>query len=81
MKILFLFSLLFIGQAFYAQNAAQLVKAIRLKLEKVNDYSVDIHIKAQVPMIKIDEVDAKMYFKKPNRIKVESKGIAILPKQ
>ena len=48
-----------------AQDANELVKAVRLKLEKVQDYSADIHIKAQVPMIKIDEVDAKIYTSNP----------------
>lgn len=64
-----------------AQDPNELVKAVRLKLEKVKDYTADVHIKAQVPMIKIDEVDAKVYYKVPNQMKVESKGIAILPKQ
>lgn len=78
--ILFLLAL-FSAQFAVAQDPNELVKAVRLKLEKVHDYSADIHIKAQVPMIKIDEVEAKVFYKVPNKIKVESKGIAILPKQ
>ncbi|MFM7006534.1 MAG: hypothetical protein ACKOWX_04715 [Flavobacteriales bacterium] len=81
MKQLFLLLSLFSVQTFWAQDANELVGAVRLKLEKVQDYSADIHIKAQVPMIKIDEVDAKVFYKSPNKMKVESKGIAILPKQ
>ena len=81
MKLFFFLTTLFIFQMASAQDANELVKAVRLKLEKVQDYSADIHIKAQVPMIKIDEVDAKIYYKQPNLMKVESKGIAILPKQ
>jgi hypothetical protein len=81
MKPFFLLSLLFFTQLASAQDPNELVKAVRLKLEKVTDYSADVHIKAQVPMIKIDEVDAKVFYKQPNQMKVESKGIAILPKQ
>lgn len=81
MKITLLFAFVFSFFTFLAQDANQIVKAVRLKLELVNDYTVDIHVKAQVPMIKIDEVDAKIYYKQPNLMKVESKGIAILPKQ
>jgi hypothetical protein len=81
MKQLFLLLAIFSLPITWAQDANELVKAVRLKLEKVQDYSADIHIKAQVPMIKIDEVDAKVYYKSPNKMKIESKGIAILPKQ
>lgn len=81
MKITLLFAFVFSFFTFLAQDANQIVKAVRLKLELVNDYTVDIHVKAQVPMIKIDEVDAKIFYKQPNLMKVESKGIAILPKQ
>jgi outer membrane lipoprotein-sorting protein len=81
MKLSFLLSLLFLTHLTSAQDPNELVKAVRLKLEKVTDYAADVHIKAQVPMIKIDEVDAKIFYKQPNQMKVESKGIAILPKQ
>ena len=78
--ILFVFAL-FSSALSFAQDPNELVKAVRLKIAKVQDYSADVHIKAQVPMIKIDEVDAKVFYKVPNQMKVESKGIAILPKQ
>ena len=81
MKLLLLFSLLIYSQLIYAQDADALVAAVSSKLALVKDYTADMHIKAQVPLIKIDEVDAKVYFKKPNQIKIESKAIAILPKQ
>jgi hypothetical protein len=81
MKQLLFLSFMLLWQFVSAQDPNELVKAVRLKLEKVKDYSADVHIKAQVPMIKIDEVDAKIFYKEPNQMKVESKGIAILPKQ
>ena len=64
-----------------AQDPNLLLKEVRLKLEKVADYSAQVHIHANIPMIKIDDVNAKVYYKQPNLFKVESKGIAILPKQ
>ena len=81
MKYILIITAFFCFKMASAQDANELVKAVRLKLEKVQDYTADIHIKAQVPMIKIDEVDAKIFYKQPNLMKVESKGIAILPKQ
>ncbi|MEY5001676.1 MAG: hypothetical protein RLZZ211_1712 [Bacteroidota bacterium] len=79
-QLLFIFIFLS-SLCLHAQDPTELVKAVRLKLEKVTDYSASVHIKAQVPMIKIDEVDAQVFYKQPNKMKVESKGIAILPKQ
>ena len=78
--LLFVFAF-FSSALSFAQDPNELVKAVRLKIAKVKDYSADVHIKAQVPMIKIAEVDAKVFYKVPNQMKVESKGIAILPKQ
>jgi hypothetical protein len=67
--------------ALRAQDPNLILKEVRLKLEKVADYSAQVHIHANIPMIKIDDVKAKVYYKQPNFFKVESKGIAILPKQ
>ena len=75
------YSLVFVACSLLAQDPNALLKEVRLKLEKVTDYSAQVHIHANIPMIKIDDVNAKVFFKQPNLFKVESKGIAILPKQ
>lgn len=80
-SILFLVFVAFAAPVLRAQDPNLLLKEVRLKLEKVADYSAQVHIHANIPMIKIDDVNAKVYYKQPNLFKVESKGIAILPKQ
>ena len=74
------FLYLFIG-AFKSQNPEELLGQLVSKLERVQDYSAAVNIKADIPLIKILPVRAKIYFKKENQFKVVSKGIAILPKQ
>ena len=64
-----------------AQDAQQLLNGVINKINSVKDYSADVNIKADIPLIKILPVKAKIYFKKPNKFKVKSKSIAILPKQ
>lgn len=59
----------------------QLLNKVYNKLMKVKDYTVDARIKSDIPMIKMMPVKAKIYFKQPSRFKIESTGIAILPKQ
>ena len=63
-----------------AQSSAKLNKVIS-KLNTVKDYSVDVEVKADIPMIKILPSKAKVYFKQKDKFKVVSKGIVILPKQ
>ncbi len=59
----------------------QLLKGVYQKMMTVGDYSVDAVIRADIPLIKILPVNAVVYFKQPDKFKVESKGIAILPRQ
>jgi len=79
----FAFSLLLlISYTSTAQKSPnQLLRGVYIKLMKVKDYSVEVNIKADIPLIKILPVHAIVYFKQPDKIKVESKGIAILPRQ
>jgi outer membrane lipoprotein-sorting protein len=47
----------------------------------IEDYEVDVHIKIDVEFLKVPEGDAKLYFKQPDKIHVESEKFALLPKQ
>jgi outer membrane lipoprotein-sorting protein len=82
MKTLFLTSVLLLSAIISrAQTADELLNQLVSKLEKVSDYSANVLIKADIPLIKILPSKAKIYFKSPDKFKVVSKGIAILPKQ
>ena len=59
----------------------QLLHGVYQKMMKVKDYSVEASIRADIPLIKILPVKAVVYFKQPDKFKVESKSIAILPRQ
>jgi hypothetical protein len=81
MRIFFLllgFSCL--GQV-YGQTADALIQSVVTKINGVNDYKAELQIKAAIPFIKVPIADATIYYKKTDKFKVESKGIAILPKQ
>lgn len=80
-KRIFFLVLLSISFGFNAQEASVLLQEVVDKLNSAKDYSVDVNIKADIPMIKILPVKATIYFKQKDKFKVVSKGIAILPKQ
>jgi outer membrane lipoprotein-sorting protein len=65
----------------FSQDADEILNRVISKINLVKDYSVDVNIKADIPLIKILPVKASIYFKQKDKFKVVSKGIAILPKQ
>lgn len=58
-----------------------LIEKVKSKLEKVQDYTADARLKTNVAFIKAPVGAVKVYYKKPNKLKIEkSKGLSILPK-
>jgi hypothetical protein len=81
MRQLFLIvSLVFVSSPSFAQQSKTL-NAVVVKLNSVKDYTVNARVVAAVPMIKIKEVNAVLYFKQKDKFKIDAKGIAVLPKQ
>lgn len=64
-----------------AQDADQLLSEVVVKLQKVKDYKVEALITSDIPMVKILPSKATIYFKQKDKLKIDAKGIAIVPKQ
>ncbi|MEQ1732138.1 MAG: hypothetical protein ABL940_00605 [Bacteroidia bacterium] len=64
-----------------AQQTNKLLHRVSAKFASVKDYSVDVHIKVDMPFLRMLPINAKIYFKQKDKFKVESKSIAIVPKQ
>ena len=78
-KIYFLF---FVPVMIFAQskNPDVIVNNIRQAFSKVKDYSVNVDIKVDVSFLKVPEMKAKLFFKQPDKMHIESSGFALLPK-
>jgi len=64
-----------------AQDVNVLVQKVKAKIEKVNDYEAAGKMKTNVTFLKIPVATVKIYFKKPNRLKIKNeKGISFVPK-
>ncbi len=63
------------------QDGATLLKSAEKKFNAVKNYKAEVNIKTDVSFIKIVPVNAFIYYKQPDKMHIESKGIAILPKQ
>lgn len=64
-----------------AQDANALIQKVKAKLEKVNDYEAAGKMKTNVTFLKVPVATVKLYFKKPNKLKIKSeKGVSFVPK-
>lgn len=63
------------------ENADLLVKQVRDKINLVNDYEANGSMKTNVIFLKVPVAAIKLYFKKPNRLRIKNeKGISFIPK-
>ena len=64
-----------------AQDVSALVQKVKAKIDKVNDYEAAGKMKTNVTFLKIPVATVKIYFKKPNKLKIKNeKGISFVPK-
>lgn len=66
---------------FAQQDVNALLQKVKAKIEKVNDYEAPGKMKTNVAFLKVPVATIKMYFKKPNKLKIKNeKGISFVPK-
>lgn len=64
-----------------AQDAETLVKKVKAKIDLVNNYEASGNMKTNVTFLKVPESQVKIYFKKPNLLKIKNeKGLSFVPK-
>lgn len=76
--VLFLFSL---GPLQAQEESSRILDALQKKYSGLKDYTVNVHIHFDVEGFKAPDMQAKLYFKPPDRMKIESKRIFFLPKE
>jgi len=84
MKKIYLFVVLVVAQFpvyLYAQDVNALVQKVKAKLDKVTDYEASGKMKTNVAFLKVPVASVKIYFKKPNKMKIKNeKGFSFIPK-
>ncbi len=73
--------LLFCLQGMAQKTSNQLMYGVYQKMNLTKDYSADVNIRVDLPFIRMLPVDAQVNYKQPDKFRVKSTGIAILPKQ
>jgi hypothetical protein len=64
-----------------AQSPRTLLNQVQVKLNKATNYSADINIIVDLPYITLMPINSKLYYKQKDKFKIDTKSIAILPKQ
>ncbi|MGB8195278.1 MAG: hypothetical protein WCF67_25300 [Chitinophagaceae bacterium] len=63
------------------QDAETLLRQVRDKLAKVNDYKASAILKTNVPFIRMPESEVDVYFKRPDKFRIKKEGgVSVLPK-
>jgi outer membrane lipoprotein-sorting protein len=63
------------------EDAARFLDALQKKYSGLKDYTVDVNVHFDVEGFKAPDMQAKLYCKPPDRMKIESKRIFFLPKE
>jgi outer membrane lipoprotein-sorting protein len=72
---------LFITHSSPAQDVTSLLQKVKNRLNVVNDYEASGRIKTKVAFLKVPLANVKIYYKKPDRLKIRNeKGISFIPK-
>ncbi len=80
-KYLFLLMGLIAATVLPAQDVKELLKNVKVKYDKVDNYTAKGKMKTNVLFIKAPVATVNIYYKKPNKLKVKNeKGISFIPK-
>jgi hypothetical protein len=65
----------------FAQTPEEVINKVKAKLDKVNDYEASGKMKTNVIFIKAPIASVKVFFKKPNKLRINNEsGISFVPK-
>lgn len=78
---LFIMLLSVVDSSAQTQTAEEIVQKIKEKLDKVNDYEARGKMTTNVIFIKAPVATVKVYFKKPNKLRINNeKGVSFIPR-
>jgi len=64
-----------------SNRAEQILENVKTKFESIEDYEVDISVMVDMEFLRIPKVTAKVFFKQPDKMKMDSDDFAVLPKE
>jgi len=71
----------FISVPAQTKDPNKILEAVRQKFNQAKDYQVNVNVKLDMSFIKVPDMNVKVFFKQPDRVKLQSEGFAMVPKQ
>lgn len=62
-------------------NGAKYLQNVSDKFSKIMDYTVDLRVHLDLESVKAQDMMATLYYKSPDKVKLDSKGTFLLPKE
>jgi hypothetical protein len=63
------------------EEAVRYLDAIEKKYSELKDYTADVNVHFDIETFKTPDMKARLYFKAPDKMKVESKGVFFFPRE
>ncbi len=80
-KVFLILTVFFFSSTLFAQSVTDLLAKVKEKYDKVNDYEASGNLKTNVLFIKAPVAKVKVYYKKPDKIKIKNEnGVSFIPK-
>jgi hypothetical protein len=76
-----IFFLLFPAWILADEEAVRYLEAIEKKYSGLKDYIAEVNVHFDIETFKTPDMQAKLYFKAPDKMKVESKGVFFFPRE
>jgi outer membrane lipoprotein-sorting protein len=80
-KIIIIIFLLLVTAGAQTKDPYAILNNVKKASERVKDYQADVKIKLDISFIKVPDSEAKIYYKAPDKMHIESKTFALLPKE
>ncbi len=75
-----LFGLLFVFTPPAQNDGLKYLENAIAKFDGIKDYVVDVKVHLDLEAVKAPDMEAKVYFKKPDKVKIDSKGLFFMPR-
>lgn len=63
------------------ENPSQYLNLFERKYSGLKDYTAEVRIHFDMEALKAPDMDAKVYYKSPDKVKIESKGVFLFPRE
>jgi hypothetical protein len=67
--------------ALATEDAQTIIAGVNKKFGQVSSYTADAYMAFDIPGVKINNMNGRAFYKKPDKFRIKAKGIFFLPKQ